>query len=691
MRKKRPPVNYVTRLEHQLAAMANYVNGLHSISDEKEREKYLREVQVPSAEVKDTDGDNPEGAYPDRKQISVKQEVLPSGISHDLQGTMTSEQSILPQLHNLGSSEMKGSFSMPPTHSSNSVFTAPSTYQRKVLDSYVTNTYPKSSEPNRNDGMYSTLTKVPSNESSSRSRASVVYGPTSVYRDSLIIHPVNPPLSSDLAIRALNTDPDILECLKLFFKWQYPDHNMFIFREAFLIDFFLPKPDSLYCSPVLVWSICALGLRMSEDDRIYSRLLQFYTDAKNHLLQQLANPSITSLQSFLLLAFYDICSGHNSSGWMLLGNAMRMGFDLGFQLNPEVWFVKPKEDLSPLDVDIRSRIYWGTYVADHFISLLLGRPSLLKALDALISETTDLPDLEWIDDFMYSSLKDLLISVPIRKIVHLISILDNMLHDIFTKLPENDDEDLDLRGKLEKLAEYNTQIRKWKQLLPAGLQWDREHLKKNAENPTLTAIRYYYYILVLCLNRPFVGIEGGSMSPLSVCREAMDDLYEAVSRFRNVHGCRRISIFIVYCIILLISVLLLTNTELVDEKRERLTFFMQVLKELSKTWKLAEKSYNLISVRIEEMDRLESEQKQATNENENREDEPRVYNSWKRSNSLFDHDLSLVNANQLIAAQNTDLLFEKDLDFLGGPPVLMTLDLFNEDWEALFPDYMFKK
>ena len=34
---------------------------------------------------------------------------------------------------------------------------------------------------------------------------------------------------------------------------------------------------------------------------------------------------------------------------------------------------------------------------------------------------------------------------------------------------------------------------------------------------------------------------------------------------------------------------------------------------------------------------------------------------------------------------------EEDLDFLGGPPVLMTLDLFNEDWEQLFPDYGFTK
>ena len=37
----------------------------------------------------------------------------------------------------------------------------------------------------------------------------------------------------------------------------------------------------------------------------------------------------------------------------------------------------------------------------------------------------------------------------------------------------------------------------------------------------------------------------------------------------------------------------------------------------------------------------------------------------------------------------TDFLTDDNVDFLGGPPVLMTADLFNEDWEALFPDYIF--
>ena len=531
------------------------------------------------------------------------------------------------------------------------------------------------------------------------SHSSAIYGPTSVYDDA-ILHNSNVGTLKKRKVNNVETivnmskDPDILRCLHLFFTWQYPDHNMFIFREAFLIDFFAPKSNSLYCSEILVLSICALGARMSDDKRIYDKSKEFYQQLKSLLLASMSKPSITSLQSFMLLAFYDICSGHNSSGWMLSGSAIRMGFDIGFQLNPELWFVKSKGDVG--DVAIRSRVYWGCYMADHFISLLLGRPSILKLSDASIPETSDLPDLSWIDDYTYDGyLKQMgkyqatavtsYISDPLNQIINLINISDNMLNDIFTKSDDltnnnndRDDTDLNLNSRWEKLFEYNRQIVLWKKNLPKDLQWDRESLSKTGENPTYSGIRYYYYILLLCLNRPFIGIENDNkgiseedLSPLSVCLEAIDDLYESINRFQQEHGYRVCSIFVVYSSILSISILLLTNSriQLVSEQRDRLHFFMGVLHGCSKTWKLAERSYNLVKEKIQQVSVTEVKQ-----ENNKPVEAPTPLSSV---GSVSD------------AQQQQQLLFDDNIDFLGGPPVLMTADLFNEDWEALFPDYVF--
>ncbi|CAI5758548.1 unnamed protein product [Candida verbasci] len=512
---------------------------------------------------------------------------------------------------------------------------------------------------------------------------SAFYGPTSVYDDHIITNNSNSVKKDKEVneINILNKDKDVLNCLQLFFTWQYPDHNMFIFREAFLIDFFDPKPTMLYCSKVLILSICALGARMSDDEKVYKKSKQYYNESKKILLSTFSQPSITSLQSYMLLAFFDICNGLNSSGWMLSGNAMRMGFDLGFQLNPEVWFVESKGNLSKLDVDIRSRIYWGCYMADHFISLLLGRPSLLKISDASIPETNDLPDLEWIDDFTYEGhLKNKglekpksnisYISDPLKKIINLINISDNMLNDIFTKSETIDDDDLNLESRLEKLSEYNTQIMHWKDTLPHDLQWDRKKLSATGDNPTYSGIRYYYYILILCLNRPFVGIdhEKNKYSPLLICQNAIDDLYQSINKFQSEHGYKTVSIFIVYSSILSISIILLTNKsiKLESEEKERLQFFMGVLQGCSKTWKLAEKSYNLIKDKLR-----------------HRNDAGELLEPSVKIETPKSTDLNSVDSI------NAEILFDENLDFLGGPPVLMTSDLFNEDWEALFPDYIF--
>ena len=118
---------------------------------------------------------------------------------------------------------------------------------------------------------------------------------------------------------------------------------------------------------------------------------------------------------------------------------------------------------------------------------------------------------------------------------------------------------------MKKLSEYNMHIMKWKESLPEDLAWDKNFLQETADNPTLLCIRYYYYILILCLNRPFVGIsksavEEHHLSPATICTNAIEDLYVAIRRFKETHGLRRASIFMVYCSILSISVILLTNT-----------------------------------------------------------------------------------------------------------------------------------
>lgn len=539
-----------------------------------------------------------------------------------------------------------------------------------------------------------------------------VYGPTSIYDNELMKKTSTTAAEDAKEVNKFNMMPDILHCIQLFFVWQYPDLNMFIFREAFLQEFFKPKFYNIYCLKVLVLSICALGARMSDDDKIYMNSINYYNEARGLLLSKLNHPLIPSLQSYLLLAFYDIFNGSNSSGWMLSGNAIRMGFDLGFQLHPNSWFLKQKTSIysKKIDNDIKSRIYWGAYLADHFISLILGRPSLLKLSDATIPETDDLPELENIDDYRYLDDQERAkpqkisnISDPLKKIINLINISENMLNDVFNKnfnedinFYKNSSENSNLNQVLDKLNEYNEKIADWKVSLPPDLQFNQESLFKTGDNPTTSCIRYYYYILILCLNRPFIGLDdetfkkmNSKLIPRRLCREAIDDLYVSINKFKVVHGLNKSSILIVYCSILSISIMLLTNNsgDFIHNKNTKLKFFLIVLRETSRTWNIAKKSFISIASKLSNYEDIDF------NLNDLHDEFPLEKQKSPTPVEVKPEPQDLETALLLpthLNLNNFSTLSEIDnLDFFGGPPVLMTSDLFNQDWELLFPDYAF--
>ncbi|KAJ4199347.1 hypothetical protein NW759_016132 [Fusarium solani] len=211
----------------------------------------------------------------------------------------------------------------------------------------------------------------------------IYHGPTSIYR----IRTGGPPLSPSDMISPDGQfdhvaqhfgigleDEVIMTALHQFFRWQYP-HFMFIYREAFLRDHFGQRTKSKYWSLPLLMAICALGAVMLPDRTQSQMSEQFYAAAESIIIVSgLTHPSITAVQVFLCLAFYQIGKGELSKGWELSGIAFRMAQDLGFQKGPQQWIASDASLATSEDVELRRRIYWGCYTSDKIISLILGRP-----------------------------------------------------------------------------------------------------------------------------------------------------------------------------------------------------------------------------------------------------------------------------------------------------------------------------
>lgn len=173
----------------------------------------------------------------------------------------------------------------------------------------------------------------------------------------------------------------IQTCLPLFFLYQYPQ-LMFVYREAFLADYFENTYGGKYWSYALVFATCALGAPHSPDMNIRNKAGIMAKCAKEIIITyELSFPTPVTIQALLCLAFHEIGQGNTSQGWLFAGKgdhytllskvtlrtsgmAFRMGQDIGFHRDPTNWVSQDQSITTAQDVEIRRRIYWGCYVVD---------------------------------------------------------------------------------------------------------------------------------------------------------------------------------------------------------------------------------------------------------------------------------------------------------------------------------------
>lgn len=513
----------------------------------------------------------------------------------------------------------------------------------------------------------------------------LVHGPTSIF-DTVPLPRAR--VSNDLQA-ALRSDFRVTTCIKLFFQWQYPDMHTFVLREAFLGDFYDADSSCIYSSAELVHAVCCVGALMSLDHDIRAWAPRFYQLARDILDAKLEEPSISSLQAFLLLGLYDIYNGRVNTGWMLTGNAFRMGLGIGFHLKPENWSVQTNEAVSDITVSVRSRIFWGSFMADRFVSLMLGRPSILQAGDATIHVSANMPPIEWIGEYTYPGTQKgdkpsyIDVSNPLTHLIKLASISDDMMRDIFASVGPKQSQEMPsvLALKIRLVHEFNQRILEWRRQLPEQLQWDRALFVAKGHDITRMPLRYFYYLVILCLNRPFVELprqaNAASAQPhsLDICKEAILDVHAAMVSFIRHHGFRRCSILIIYlCIIAATIILRLCGKAFPFGSTEGTLIleFTSVLKYTSPTWQLSDISYKKLAATLRSQFNL------------NLDAVLSQYAMGMSGSPALAHgsvivgsataDAQSTTSGATLAPESHDMIDTMNTDGFGGPPVFMTTD-----------------
>lgn len=133
----------------------------------------------------------------------------------------------------------------------------------------------------------------------------------------------------------------------------------------------------------------ALGLQ-----RKYLRLVQ---ERFHHLA---ITASLANVQALLLLQLYEHNAGERNTAWLLLGQAARMAIALGMHREGAA------HHFDTIERNTRRMVWFTLYSFEQYSSLVLGRPSTIKALEVNIQ----LPDEAVVDGndhppdyFTYSS------------------------------------------------------------------------------------------------------------------------------------------------------------------------------------------------------------------------------------------------------------------------------------------------
>ncbi|KAG0666996.1 hypothetical protein C6P44_001796 [Monosporozyma unispora] len=436
------------------------------------------------------------------------------------------------------------------------------------------------------------LSDTPSNTSSTSQKVSTMETNSIYPSNSLLIKKRDSQKTEQanhMILKNLSRSPLILRSLSLFFKWLYPGHYMFIHRETFLSAFFGdPSTKSYYCSEELVYAIAALGARAApKTDELYSQSEVYYQRAKQIVLTKIfqlidrslaeatSSSKLAIIQTLLCLAFYDVAKAENPMAWYLSGLAFRISHEIGLHLNPQAWNHVYEDELTRMDYAVRSRIYWGCYIADHLMSVLFGRSTTLRMSNSSVPETDELPDIETgIEDYIFKPGVPTQWANPLKKLIYLSRISEVFATKIFTQTDS-------LEQRCDYLIKFNQEMHNWRTILPSDIKWDKKSLEDlQSFDPTVMYMWFHYYIVLISYNKPFISELDESKNLVEAYIEELYLLFNVWKK--NYPTYERCDLYMIYSAILCVQCM---NTNLISKKYYK--FFKTFLDDESVNYEVA--------------------------------------------------------------------------------------------------------
>ncbi|KAH8901228.1 hypothetical protein GQ53DRAFT_789942 [Thozetella sp. PMI_491] len=343
----------------------------------------------------------------------------------------------------------------------------------------------------------------PTSEATSRPRASELQALRSQYD---LLDAVWSPLITTKANMSSTGVPTHIgmALLDIYWTWLQPLHNC-VYRPCFIMDMALGGP---YYSDFLLMCIFGLAARhLPEQEQTSFAGVgngeKFIARAKELLLEELAapKPRIPTIQGLIILGGRQCAVGKSSEGWLYTGMAIRMMVDIGLHL--DITKLAKVERLTPVEAELRKRLFNSAYIWDKTISLALGRPPSLTRRPYASEEIWDAFDNQQLWKPVHA--------VEIGEAYTPIPCLNTATFNAFCDLHVIATDMMLLFATTPAMGQFTSQINSladrcsqwYDRLLPSLKIGDTEQLERSPP-PHIISLNLLYHVLHILLARPYV-------------------------------------------------------------------------------------------------------------------------------------------------------------------------------------------
>ncbi|KAG6855066.1 hypothetical protein C0991_005995 [Blastosporella zonata] len=222
-----------------------------------------------------------------------------------------------------------------------------------------------------------------------------------------------------------------------------------------------------------------------------------------------ANTQIAHVQCFILMSSFLCSINCLPQAWILIGQAVRTGQDLGLHRSPRRLLV------TSIEKETRRKVWWGVYTLDRMLALALGRPLGINDSDCDVEQPVEVDDDQLAEYFSGATMPQRQPSLMTGSVAlnNLYEIGGRVLRQVYALDICRDHLEPEKKAELQRTVEsLDTELTKWCDDLPAVFKSQCETEEQVSMGAVLCS---HYYSILTTLHRNLLPVKRDQPQPVT--------------------------------------------------------------------------------------------------------------------------------------------------------------------------------